>query len=148
MVAPALETKNLRLAPHAPEHLRALIEGPEFYAQRSGMTPANGLREFIASPDVSPEWLASLKTATGSDPWRYGFAVVHRESEMVIGTAGFTGPPDADGVFEIANSSQSSAAVPPKYLADGPASRVAGDHSLVYRLVPVHAEPVLEPAQT
>jgi hypothetical protein len=28
----------------------------------------------------------------------------------------------------------------------GPANRLAGDHSLVYRLVPLHVEPVLEPA--
>jgi len=28
----------------------------------------------------------------------------------------------------------------------GPANRLAGDHSLVYRLVPLHLEPVLEPA--
>jgi hypothetical protein len=43
MSAPVLETKSLRLVPHAPEHLRALIKGLEFYARISGLTPANGL---------------------------------------------------------------------------------------------------------
>ncbi len=96
------ETRSLRLVPHAPEHLRALINGPECYAQSSGMRPANGLRDFIVSDDVSPEWLAALESATGADPWQYGFGVVHLESGMVIGSAGFTGPPDAEGTVEIA----------------------------------------------
>lgn len=101
MAAP-LETRSLRLVPHAPEHLRALITGPEHYAQSSRMKPANGLRDFIVSEDVSPEWLAELESATGADPWRFGFALVHLESGLVIGNAGFTGPPDAEGMVEIA----------------------------------------------
>jgi RimJ/RimL family protein N-acetyltransferase len=95
-------TKSLRLVPHAPEHLRALINGPEFYARTSGMRPANGLRDFIVSDDVAPEWLAALSSATAADPWTYGFALVHPESGLVIGHAGFTGPPDAEGMVEIA----------------------------------------------
>jgi RimJ/RimL family protein N-acetyltransferase len=51
---------------------------------------------------VSPEWLVALESATGSDPWRFGFALVHSESGLVIGNAGFTGPPDAEGMVEIA----------------------------------------------
>ena len=95
-------TSRLRLVPHDPEHLRALIQGPEFYARASGMKPANGLRDFIVSPDVSAEWLAALETATGADPWRFGFAVVETASTLVIGSAGFTGPPDVSGSVEIA----------------------------------------------
>jgi len=60
------------------------------------------LRDFIVSDDVSPEWLTALENATGTDPWRFGFAIVHMESGMVIGNAGFTGPPDAAGAVEIA----------------------------------------------
>ena len=101
MAAP-LETRSLRLVPHAPEHLRALVQGPEEYQRRSGLAPANGLRDFIVSDDVAPEWLAALENATGADPWRFGFALVHMESGMVIGNAGFTGPPDAAGEVEIA----------------------------------------------
>ena len=102
MGAPELETTRLFLIPHAPEHLRALIESSESYEQRSGMKPANGLRDFIVSDAVSPEWLATLESAAGADPWRFGFAVVHRESGLVIGNAGLTGPPDADNAVEIA----------------------------------------------
>ena len=98
MAAP-LETRSLRLVPHAPEHLRALVQGPEDYERLSGLAPANGLRDFIVSDDVSPEWLAALESATGADPWRFGFALVHMESGMVIGNAGFTGPPGAGSWF-------------------------------------------------
>jgi [ribosomal protein S5]-alanine N-acetyltransferase len=97
-----LETKSLRLVPQEPEHLRALIQGPEFYARSAGLEPATGLRDFIVSKDVSPQWLAALERATAADPWTYGFALVHRETGMVIGNAGFTGPPDARGMVEIA----------------------------------------------
>ncbi len=51
---------------------------------------------------MSPDWLAALEEATGTDPWRYGFALIHQEREMVIGNGGFTGPPDNEGVIEIA----------------------------------------------
>lgn len=97
-----LRTKSLRLVPHAPAHLRALIDGPEFYERTSGLKPARGLRDFIVSPDVSAEWRAALKKATAADPWTYGFALLHVESGEVIGNASFTGPPDTHGAVEIA----------------------------------------------
>ncbi|MFN2623877.1 MAG: GNAT family N-acetyltransferase [Chthoniobacterales bacterium] len=97
-----LITARLRLVQHEPEHLRALIRGTEFYEHSSGMKAAKGLREFIVSPDVSPEWRAALETATDADPWRYGFALMHRDSGIVIGNSGFAGPPDANGMVEIA----------------------------------------------
>jgi RimJ/RimL family protein N-acetyltransferase len=97
-----LTTARLRLAPHAPEHLRALIASTESYERSSGLKAAGGLRDFIVSPDDSAEWLAALETATETDPWRHGFALVHSESGLVIGNAGFTGPPDGHGIVEIA----------------------------------------------
>ena len=97
-----LRTKSLRLVPHEPAHLRALIDGSEFYDRASGLKPARGLRDFIVSPDVSAEWRAALEKATSVDPWTYGFALLHLESGAVIGNASFTGPPDAAGVVEIA----------------------------------------------
>src|SRR3954466_14228562 len=97
-----LTTKRLRLVPHAPQHLRDLIKGSEFYERSSGLKPAAGLREFIVSPDVSEQWLAQLENSADADPWKFGFAVMTREHQEVIGNAGFTGPPDEDGAVEIA----------------------------------------------
>jgi RimJ/RimL family protein N-acetyltransferase len=51
---------------------------------------------------VSAAWLAELATAQTADPWQHGFAVVLRASGERIGTAGFKGPPDAEGRVEIA----------------------------------------------
>ncbi|MBM4183256.1 MAG: GNAT family N-acetyltransferase [Gemmatimonadetes bacterium] len=68
---------------------------------------------------VSPEWLARAKAATAADPWLHGFNVIHRESRTVVGSCGFTGPPDADGVVEIAYS------ISPAYQGRGYATEVA-----------------------
>ena len=119
MSASHIETKNLRLVPHAPEHLRALIRGPEFYAQSFGSQPANGLRDFIVSKDVSRDWLAQLEVATAADPWTHGFGLVHATSGTVIGCGGFKGPPGADGVVEIAYG------VVPEYQGRGYATEAA-----------------------
>ena len=102
MNSAALKTERLRLVPHEPAHLRALIKGPEFYATSSGHTAAAGLRDFIVSSDVSAEWLATLEKTSGADPWTFGFAVIDTKSGEVIGNASFTGPPDGEGVVEIA----------------------------------------------
>src|ERR1041385_5593339 len=114
-----LTTARLRLVPHQPEHLRALIRGTEFYEQSSGMKAAKGLRDFIVSPDVSVEWRAALETASEADPWRYGFALLHCASGIVIGNGGFAGPPDANGVVEIAYG------VVPDYEGNGFATEAA-----------------------
>lgn len=102
MSEPHSETKNLKLVPHTPQHLRALIQGPEFYQGIMGSRPANGLHDFMVSKDVSPEWLAQLSTATAADPWTHGFGLLHVASGMMIGAASFKGPPTADGIVEIA----------------------------------------------
>jgi [ribosomal protein S5]-alanine N-acetyltransferase len=79
-----------------------LIEGPRQFEEQIGLRAADGLRDFIVSDEVSPTWLTLLHAATAADPWVHGFAVVHQESGAVIGSAGFKGPPDEEGVVEIA----------------------------------------------
>ena len=66
------------------------------------MPAAEGMREFMVSDDESPDWLARLRASSEADPWAHGFAVVHRQSRSVIGSVGFKGPPDEDGMVEIA----------------------------------------------
>lgn len=93
---------RLELRPYCPEDMLALLESNECYERTFGLKPADGLREFFFTGDVSPDWLAQLRSASGRDPWRFGFAVVLRELILVVGAAGFKGPPDADGMVEIA----------------------------------------------
>lgn len=70
-------------------------------------TPAQALAHFETLPpeeraEVSPVWLARIKTSTGADPWVHGFQLVHQESGAAIGQCGFKGPPNAEGMVEIA----------------------------------------------
>ncbi len=104
----AIETAHLRLILYSPDQLLALIEGEiesdERFEERFGLPPAEGLREFLsgAADEVSPAWLAKLRASSSADPWEFGFAVVHRESRSGIGNVGFKGPPDEEGMVEIA----------------------------------------------
>jgi ribosomal-protein-alanine N-acetyltransferase len=97
-----VDTARLQLRPFSPEDLLALLEGSQQFEERSGLRAADGLRDFLVSDEVSPAWLAQLRASPVADPWVHGFAVVHRESGEVIGSAAFKGPPDEDGLVEIA----------------------------------------------
>ncbi|HKP15078.1 MAG TPA: GNAT family N-acetyltransferase [Gemmatimonadaceae bacterium] len=115
----ALETAHLRLAPWSPEHLLAMIDGADRFEADAGVRLADGLRDMFVSGEVSPDWIAQLRTAPGPDPWTLGFAVVHRDEDRVIGSAGFKGAPDGDGVVEIAYG------IAPSYQARGFATEAA-----------------------
>lgn len=97
-----LETLRLRLVPCDPKQLIALIDAPDRFPENVGYPLAEGLHGMYTSAAVSPEWLAALRTSVGADPWRHGFFVVHRDTQHVIGSAGFKGPPDPAGMVEIA----------------------------------------------
>lgn len=97
-----LETVRLQMIPYTTEQLLSLIDDVPEYEKKMGLKAASGLRDFIISDDVSPAWIESLRASSGPDPWRYGFAVVDRETSSVIGSAGFKGPPDGEGMVEIA----------------------------------------------
>jgi ribosomal-protein-alanine N-acetyltransferase len=94
--------KKISLLSHTPEHLRALLEGVGAYQSRFGIRVAEGVRDFLAGPEVSADFLERLNGSTGVDPWKDGFAVVHIADNTVIGLCSFTGPPSADGMAEIA----------------------------------------------
>ncbi len=98
----SLESVHLLLKPYSPTHLIALVEGRDQFEECFGLPAAQGLRDFILSDDVSPAWLAQLRESPAADLWVHGFAIVHREDRLVIGTVGFKGPPDSDGMVEIA----------------------------------------------
>ncbi|CAN5523050.1 GNAT family N-acetyltransferase [soil metagenome] len=97
-----IETERLRLVPFAPDQILALIEAPEQFEMLLGYPAADGLREFFLSDDVSQAFLASLRILHNPDPWHLGFAVLHGACQSVIGSAGFNGAPDADGMVEVA----------------------------------------------
>jgi RimJ/RimL family protein N-acetyltransferase len=137
------ETLRLTLQACSPQQLLALIEEPERFERLIGLPVAPELRGFYASDDVSPQWVAALRQASGGepDPWRHGFFVVHREHRVVIGSAGFKGAPDADGMVEIAYG------IVPSYEGQGFATEAAAalvsyafDHGV--QLVRAHTLPL------
>lgn len=93
---------SVELRPYAAEDLLALLESEEAFLRSSGLRAGAGLRDFYFSGEVSPKWLEQLRNAKGTDPWHFGFAVLNPAIGQVIGTAGFKGPPDADGMVEVA----------------------------------------------
>jgi len=51
---------------------------------------------------VSPAWLERVRSCASIDPWFLGFQIRTRSSDEPIGQCGFTGPPDSNGLAEIA----------------------------------------------
>lgn len=80
-----LKTPRLILVPQTVEQVRAQI----------ATMPAD------QRAHVSPNWLAQLDSPS-VDHWTLGFAIVHRDNNAAVGHCGYKGPPDADGVVEIA----------------------------------------------
>jgi RimJ/RimL family protein N-acetyltransferase/catechol 2,3-dioxygenase-like lactoylglutathione lyase family enzyme len=81
-----IETKSLALVAQTPDDVRAQIER---------MSAAD-------RAEISPVWLERARAATTIDPWTLGFVMILPASDIVVGSCGFKGPPDADGVVEIA----------------------------------------------
>jgi RimJ/RimL family protein N-acetyltransferase len=137
----SLETPRLTLRACSPEQILALIEQPERFQELTGFPVDDALRGFYVSDQVSPQWLAALRNASGPDPWHHGFWVVHRERRRVIGSAGYKGAPDSAGIVEIAYG------IVPSYEGHGYATEAAAalvtfafDHGA--RLVRAHTLPV------
>lgn len=101
-----IDTPRLTLIAYKPEQLLALIEQPERFEEIAALTPAEGLRGFYVSGEVSPEWLAALRAAVGQgggpNPWRHGFWIIEKDTGEIVGGAGFKGVPDDNGMVEIA----------------------------------------------
>jgi RimJ/RimL family protein N-acetyltransferase len=112
-----MQTKNLTLTIHVPRYLLALIESSEAYYKASGTPVADGVRNFLLA--ASSDFLAELQLSTVSDPWKFGFAIVQRQENVLIGLCGFTGPPDPGGAVEIAYS------IAPNYQGKGYATEAA-----------------------
>ena len=95
-----IETENLIIVPYLPRHLRALIRSETEFEDTAGLRVADGICEQMLS--VSVNFMARLENGKQPDPWQFGFAIIHQVENVLIGTCGFSGPPDPDGVAEIA----------------------------------------------
>ena len=112
-----IQTKNLILAPHLPRHLRALVRSVEDFENTAGLRVADGIRDQLLS--ASADFMTRLEAAKQSNPWLFGFGVIHKIDNILIGMGGFPGPPDPEGVAEIAYG------IAPSYQGKGYATEVA-----------------------
>ena len=102
MITP-VHTKHLQLVPRTRDEVRSFIDH---------MPPE--MRK-----EVSPTWLAMLEASAEIDPWIHGFTLVHSNSGTAVGSCGFKGHPDADGMVEI------SYAIEPEHQGKGYATEAA-----------------------
>ena len=117
---PVIDSPRLQLRPCAPAHLLAMYESSAEFQRCFGTPAVDGLRKLFVSEEVSPDFLAQLQNSRSADPWVFGFLIVEHESRQVIGAAGFKGPPNVDGLVEIAY------AIAPEYEGRGYATEAAG----------------------
>ena len=81
-----LKTSRLKLVLKTPEEVRAAIE----------------TMDAADKAQLSGDWLERLRASTSPDPWVHGFSMVQSDTGIAVGQCGFKGPPDSDGVVEIA----------------------------------------------
>ena len=112
-----METLHLKLEPNDPQQILALLETEASSAKLLGHKIADQIREYLLS--ASPAFFEALRTAAGPDPWKFGYAVVEKNSDLVIGQCGFTGPPNDLGLVEIAYG------IAPEYQGKGYATEAA-----------------------
>jgi RimJ/RimL family protein N-acetyltransferase len=95
-------------------HLELVLQTPdEVLAWVESLPPAD-------RAEVSPDWIARVRTTAVGDPWALSFAAVERASGSTVGGCAFKGPPDADGVVEVAYG------IDPPHRGRGFATEVAG----------------------
>lgn len=94
-----------------------MLCGVEEFENTAGLRVAHGIREQLLS--ASPDFIASLETGKQADPWRFGFGVIHKIDNVLMGMCGFPDPPDAEGIVEIAYG------IAPEYQGRGYATEAA-----------------------
>jgi RimJ/RimL family protein N-acetyltransferase len=115
-----IETADLILMPYPAKDLLAIIDGQDRPEGPLAVLAAEGLRRYNAIEHVSPVWLAKLREfATAADPWVNTFAIMHRQDRLFAGGVGYTGPPDEQGIVEIAYG------IEPAYQGRGYATQAA-----------------------
>ena len=111
------QTENLIITPYLPRYLRALLRSEKEFETTAGLRVAAGIREQFLS--ASADFMRRVENGKQPDPWLFGFAVVHKTDNVLVGTCGFPGPPDSDGVAEIAYG------IAPAYQGHGYATEAA-----------------------
>jgi RimJ/RimL family protein N-acetyltransferase len=81
-----LTTARLTLKNKTPNEVRAMLEA---------MPPE-------VRKEVAQWWVDRALNAPEPDPWIHGFTILRNEDQQPVGFGGFKGPPNEDGVVELA----------------------------------------------
>ena len=81
-----IPTASLELVLQTPEEVLAFVES---------LSPAD-------QAEVSPDWIARVRSTQAGDPWSLSYKVVERATGTAVGGGAFKGPPDAAGMVEVA----------------------------------------------
>ena len=125
MAAVVISAARLDLVLQSPEQVLAWIEA---------LPPAD-------RAEVSPDWLARVRATAPGDPWALAFSMVERATGATVGSCAFKGPPDADGIVEVAYGTD------PSHQGRGYATEAAGALAAFaftsgrVRLVRAHTKP-------
>ncbi|MDQ3137829.1 MAG: GNAT family N-acetyltransferase [Gemmatimonadota bacterium] len=89
---------RIGLVPFDEPMLAALAADAPAYAARDGISlgPNGGLLEGVAG-----QTLAYMQRTGSSAPWA-GYLAIDLDDRLVVGTCAYKGPPDADGMVEVA----------------------------------------------
>jgi RimJ/RimL family protein N-acetyltransferase len=93
-----IEADHLHLIPCEPGHIAALLRGRQDLAAMLQVTLPDGWPYFPEA--FSSETHASLQAAPALRQW-YSYFFIHPQTRVLVGSGGFAGPPDANGVVEI-----------------------------------------------
>jgi RimJ/RimL family protein N-acetyltransferase len=102
MVTP-IRTERLELVPTTVKAVQAALDGPDALAAALGaVVPATWPPQFLDEPALS--YTLERLTVDGADPSWWMYFVVLPDggaTRALIGTAGYKGPPSADGTVEV-----------------------------------------------
>lgn len=93
-----IETDHLHLIPCEPGHIAALLHSRQDLAATLQVRLPDGWPHFPEA--FSLETYARLQADPALRQW-YGYFFIHPQTRALVGSGGFAGPPDADGVVEI-----------------------------------------------
>jgi RimJ/RimL family protein N-acetyltransferase len=110
---------DIQFVPLEPAHLLALLDGEAAYESLTGHRVAPGLADFFQQ--VPDAYLERVKAAASPDVWQFGFAVMLPAENCWVGCASYKGPPDAQGMVEIAY------AIAPSWQNQGLATQAAAE---------------------
>ena len=92
-----IETARMKLVPCELSHFEAIINDPQTFADALQVTITDGWLSFPEAITQGYEYLKANEDARGW--WMYFF--IHKTDRKLIGTGGFKGKPDANGMIEI-----------------------------------------------